>query len=146
MNSKICSKCNTKKDISHYNWRNESRGWRHSFCKECHSKYRRYHYLKNKEKYIQKALKWNRKQTEILRKYLTEYFKEHPCTDCGNDDIRVLDFDHNSNKFMGICQMVRNCYSMDAVKKEIKKCKVRCANCHRIKTFKERNFWKHKIS
>ena len=36
---------------------------------------------------------------------------------------------------MGIAQMVRNCHSLKSLEKEISKCKVRCANCHRIKTF-----------
>jgi hypothetical protein len=146
MDFRTCTKCNKEKDISCFNWRNEERGWRHSFCKECHSAYRRSHYLDNRDKYIKKALRWNKKQTNILRKFLIEYFKKNPCVDCGIDDIRVLDFDHEDDKFMGICQMVRNCYSMKAIKLEISKCKVRCANCHRIKTFQERNFWKNRIN
>ena len=56
-----------------------------------------------------------------------------------------LDFDHEDKKKMGICQMIRNCYSTGAVMREILVCKIRCANCHRIKTFKNGNYWKEKI-
>lgn len=145
MDTKFCSRCGTNKKITDYSWKNEKRGWRNSLCKPCHSDYRKEHYQSNKSKYILKAKKWNRKQTQVLRVYIYEYLENHPCVDCGVSDIRVLDFDHKDKKFMGVSQMVRNCYAMGAVKKEIDKCEVRCANCHRIKTFSEGNFWKHKM-
>ena len=92
-----------------------------------------------------KARKWNNAQTKILRQFILTYLSTHPCVDCGEIDKRVLDFDHEGKKFMGISQMVRNCYSIAAVEREIMACKVRCANCHRIKTFVRGNFWKEKL-
>ena len=145
MNYKVCSKCNKTKNLFAYNWRNESRGWRHSFCKDCHSEYRHLHYLENRNKYLVKARSWNKKQTGVLREFIVKYLKANPCVDCGNNDIRVLDFDHEGSKFMGVGQMVRNCYSIKAIEFEIAKCKIRCANCHRIKTFVRGKFWKEKI-
>jgi hypothetical protein len=103
------------------------------------------HYLKNRQKYLLKARKWNKKQTTILRGYIVDLLSKNSCVDCGENDIRVLDFDHEKGKFMGISQMVRNCYSVEAIKGEIEKCKIRCANCHRIMTFKRGNFWKEKM-
>lgn len=144
MNLKICSKCNKAKESSEYSWKNAAKGKQHSFCKECHSAYRHSHYLNNKDKYLKKAKRWNGRQTQILRKFIFEYLSAHPCVDCGNSDLRVLDFDHQGEKFMSICNMVRACYSQAMIEKEIQKCKVRCANCHRIKTFKKGNFWKDK--
>lgn len=117
---------------------------RHSFCKECHIKYRREHYLKNKEKYLGKARAWNKKQTVLLRKFIIDYLTKHACVDCGAKDIRVLDFDHEGKKKMGIAKMIRNCHSLKSIVKEISVCKVRCANCHRIKTFERGFFWKSK--
>lgn len=145
MDSKICSKCNEDKKLAEYNWRNKPRGWRHSFCKNCHSKYRASHYLNNRDKYIKKAKSWNKKQTEILRKFILNYLLTHPCVDCGEGDIRVLDFDHRANKFMIVSNMVRNCHSLSAVEEEIKKCLIRCANCHRKRTFTAGNYWKIKM-
>ena len=142
---KICSKCNQEKDLNEYNWRNEKKGWKHSFCKECHTKYRHSHYVNNKKKYLAKARKWNKGQVTILRKFIFDYLSDHFCVDCGNKDVRVLDFDHVGNKRMGIAQMMRNCHSLESVTKEISVCNVRCANCHRIKTFERGFFWKTKM-
>jgi hypothetical protein len=145
MANKVCSKCNAEKEISEFHWKNKKRGWRHGFCKDCHAAYRKVHYTKNRVKYLVKARDWNKKQTQALRKFIFEYLSSHPCVDCGKEDIRVLDFDHEKKKLMGIAQMIRNCYSILAVQREIKNCQVRCANCHRIKTFVRGKFWKEKM-
>ena len=114
-------------------------------CKSCHSLYRQQHYLKNKEKYLIKARKWNKKQGEALSKYLFNKLSHSICIDCGEKDIIVLDFDHIENKKLGISEMYKNRYSLEAVEQEIKKCVVRCANCHRRKTAVTSKFWKYKM-
>jgi hypothetical protein len=140
-----CTKCKKLQSVREYNWRNSNAGRRHSFCKKCHSNYRRNHYLLNRDKYLKKARNWNRNQTIKLRSYIADYLSSHACVDCGQRDIRVLDFDHTDQKKMGICAMIRNCHSINSIKLEISRCQVRCANCHRIKTFISRNFWKNII-
>ena len=145
MDFKVCSKCFKKWPVAQYSWKNRKKNYRHSFCKACQAAYRRAHYLKNKEKYLNKARNWNRKQTEVLRRFIVKYLKEHVCVDCGKGDIRVLDFDHESEKRMGIARMIRNCHSVRSLEQEISKCKVRCANCHRIKSATRGNYWKNKI-
>jgi len=35
-------------------------------------------------------------------------------------------------------------YSLNAINAEIDKCVIRCANCHRIKTAREKGFYRHK--
>lgn len=57
----------------------------------------------------------------------------HPCP-CGESDIRCLDFDHiRGEKDRNISRMVRDGYSLESIKREIEKCVVLCANCHRKK-------------
>ena len=102
-------------------------------CKECQSKYSKNHYRKNRKKYIKKAHIRN----EIVRKdrikFLTEYFKSHPCVDCGETNPIVLEFDHvRGIKSTEISNLIYN--NFDELQKEIEKCDVRCANCHRKKT------------
>lgn len=145
MDFKVCSKCHKDKPLSEYRWRNKSRGWRHSFCKTCHAAYRRTHYLQYKDKYVQKARRWNKAQTTALRDFILKYLSVHPCVDCGNADIRVLEFDHENDKYMNVSVMIRNCHAVESIKREIAKCKIRCANCHRIKTFTKGKFWKTRL-
>jgi hypothetical protein len=115
-------------------------------CKACHKVYRRQHYLDNREKYIKKARRWNREYVvqyrTRAREYIYAYLQSHPCVDCGETDPLVLDFDHvRGVKRESISQLVRSQATLEVIKAEIAKCDVRCANCHRRKTAKERGHW-----
>ena len=65
---------------------------------------------------------------------LVKYLLDHPCVDCGEDDICCLDFDHLRNKRFKISRMLQSGHAWKTILPEIKKCVVRCANCHRKKT------------
>jgi hypothetical protein len=69
------------------------------------------------------------------RNFITEFLKTHPCVDCGETDILVLEFDHVRGKKTGnVSAMVNSAFSLEAVRREVSKCEVRCANCHRRRT------------
>jgi hypothetical protein len=75
---------------------------------------------------------------------LIEYLLEHPCVDCNEDDILVLEFDHvRGVKRAAVGVMANAGASIESLKAEIAKCEVRCANCHRRKTIKQLN-WQSK--
>jgi hypothetical protein len=65
---------------------------------------------------------------------------EHPCVDCGENDPVVLDFDHKSDKVASISYLLGTVAGWERVEKEIEKCEVRCANCHRRKTARDRKW------
>lgn len=67
--------------------------------------------------------------------------KSSGCIDCGEKDPVVLDFDHVQEKTAGISVMLRTHCSWEEIQTEIAKCVVRCSNCHRRKTAKERNWY-----
>jgi hypothetical protein len=77
----------------------------------------------------------NDQRKEFIRKYK----ETHPCVDCGESDIRVLQFDHRdpSTKVDTINRIMSN-KGMAILKAEVEKCDVRCANCHQIKHYEER--------
>lgn len=76
---------------------------------------------------------------------MLDYLRSKRCVDCGNNDIRVLEFDHKEglDKIDNVGNMLyRNCWK--TILKEIDKCEIRCANCHRIKTVIEFDYFKNK--
>ena len=109
---------------------------RRAYQQEYHKRY----YLDNIEKYKKKAKKWNKSQRKWARDFISRVKSFSRCVDCGQSDARVLDFDHVSGEKVGnVSDMVNGSYSIEAIKEEIRKCEVRCSNCHRIKTIERRN-------
>lgn len=101
--------------------------------------YARKHYEQNKAKYIARAAAFKKKAVARNKKFLRGYAAEHGCADCGEDDWVVLEFDHVRGKKRGdLARMANQGVSIDTLKKEIAKCEVRCANCHRRVTHKRR--------
>lgn len=58
------------------------------------------------------------------------------CVDCEEDDFLLLELDHvRDSKKESLSRMLsRNEFSLQEVKEEIKKCDIRCRNCHRMQT------------
>lgn len=77
----------------------------------------------------------SRKARLKKRIYILEYLKTHPCIDCGENHLAVLDFDHvRGVKSESVTVMLSHAYSQKRIDEEIAKCEVRCANCHRKRT------------
>lgn len=81
----------------------------------------------------------------MIQNHVIKYLLEHPCVDCGEKDIVVLDFDHISEKKPTINYMLARAFSIKKIDEEIKKCEVRCANCHQRKTALQLGFYKDVI-
>jgi hypothetical protein len=98
------------------------------------------HYEANKKEYKKRAFEHRKKAKKRNRKYVEDYLKNHPCVDCGEKDIIVLEFDHvKDKKVINISKSVNSGWSIERIKQEIEKCEVRCANCHRRVTHKRRH-------
>lgn len=146
---KTCSKCKVAKEDSEFSIKRktETKTLLNSYCKPCHSVYRKEHYEKNRQKYLNKAGVWRKKYKEIVTRFFFEYFALHPCVDCGESDPVVLEFDHRDSKqkLMPVAELFNRGFPLLEIKKEVKKCDVRCANCHRRKTAIEHNWWSAEI-
>lgn len=75
----------------------------------------------------------HRNKQEYKRK-LAKIKEDSGCADCGEINPIVLDFDHLHDKKYNISRMIHDGFSWKAILKEIEKCEVVCANCHRIRT------------
>jgi hypothetical protein len=80
-----------------------------------------------------------RDRATASREVVFEYLRANPCTDCGETDISVLEFDHRDRalKELTVAELITQGYSLERVMREIAKCDVRCANCHRRRTAKQ---------
>lgn len=134
---KICTLCQSEKDIDQFNRKANSPDGKQNVCKECNRARSRKYYLENHDKHRKAVKEKNLGYKKRNRDYLFDYFSTHPCVDCGNTDIRVLEFDHlpGVDKVDGVGRLVSGAFSLDLIKTEISKCEVRCRNCHQIKTF-----------
>lgn len=134
----ICTKCGADKSEGEFNWRNKTKGTRRSHCKICTSGWDNNHYAASKTRRNNLRVRF-RERKQRNRVYVREYLLAHPCVDCPESDPTCLDFDHvREKKFRDISALVRGGYKLETLKKEIEKCDVRCANCHRKVTAKRR--------
>jgi len=110
---------------------------RSSYCKKCERNRRLHYYDRYKDKDNART-KQKRQDTQIK---LFEYLSTHPCVDCGESDIIVLEFDHRDpkSKVDNVSSMPKH-FGWNKICEEIKKCDVRCVKCHRLRHAKE-NGW-----
>ncbi|MFP8953426.1 homing endonuclease associated repeat-containing protein [Natrialbaceae archaeon A-arb3/5] len=82
-------------------------------------------------------VEWNTERTlrrrSRLRSWLNEQKRERSCSRCAVDSVACLDFHHvdETTKMMAVGRMVTFGYGTDAIRAEIEKCEILCANCHR---------------
>jgi len=140
---KTCLNCKQIKDESLFRWKNKSKGWKKANCIECDKVYdRKYHQNRPLEKKKNKLI-LSKKRIDDITEKICLLLLNKKCIDCGQSDIRALDFDHQENKTNNIGNLTSIKWSWERVQEEIEKCVVRCANCHRIKTHKERKTRKY---
>lgn len=95
----------------------------------------RRHYQKNKEKVKAKILAYKRKK----RQEWWEYKKSLSCARCGASHPAIIDFHHidkNDKTRLHVNVLVK-AGKFGAAFKEIEKCLILCANCHRIHHYEE---------
>lgn len=127
---KTCSSCGKRKNNTSFRIdRNQ--------CKNCFSLLRRKYYIKNKKR----VRETDKKRTKSISLEI-EKLKNVPCKDCENKyPTCCMDFDHIRGKkefniSTGVCQKR---FGLKKILKEINKCELVCANCHRIRTTNTRN-------
>lgn len=146
MDLKVCTKCGPPaQPRENFPLRNSARGTYHAICKNCQNTYVRAHYQTYRAAYIEKARVRNAEQTRINAKFMIEYLSSHPCVDCGESDIVVLEFDHLRDKVADVSVLARGGYSLEAIQKEIDKCEVVCANCHRRRTARQFGTYRYRL-
>lgn len=88
------------------------------------------HYKYNKQFYTDR----HKNRRKALKKWLLEdILLKSRCEVCGESDPACLDFHHidPSTKIATVSKMVHSVRKKEDILKEIQKCKILCANCHR---------------
>ncbi len=137
---KKCGTCKTEKEASAFSSNKARKDGLQSSCRVCRKNYQDNWYKNNQQLHISRVQKTKAIRLDTSREFIFQYLLEHPCTDCGECDPVVLDFDHLRDKSFDVTRMLD--MSMVKIKKEIEKCVVRCANCHRRKTAREKRFYR----
>jgi hypothetical protein len=138
---KICPRCKENKPLDEYYRKKNRRAG--SYCKPCQLEYVREHYRRTSAVYNARRYALHGTYVNRNRSYVLAHLADHPCVDCGESDVLVLDFDHvNGAKISSISRMIRDGAALARFQAEIDKCVVRCANCHRRKTAAERGSYR----
>jgi len=154
METKICFKCKIEKPLDSFgnNKITKTNKGKKSYCKKCEAEKVEQHRQKlkntNPEKFRRKqnhTIKYNIELKKRNFAFILRYLQLHgKCTDCGITDNRILEFDHVvGEKTSGVILMADKLASIQRIKEEIRKCEIRCCNCHRIKT-QEQFGWRNK--
>jgi len=138
MERKTCSTCGEEKPVTAFTFRNVRSGRRHAWCRDCSREQVRMHYQAHQAYYVRKARTRTARILVEQREWILNYLSLHPCVDCGEADPRCLDFDHIRGRKVCVISLMLGKYGWKAIEKEIAKCEVRCANCHRKRTAERR--------
>lgn len=142
---KFCGRCRTTKRSEDFGVKDRSRGWLQPWCRECEREYKAAWYARHRAEHIEHVRVQRAATKEANRARILAYLTEHPCVGCGETNLVVLDFDHLRDKRRNVTYMVSAGFPWATIEKEIVKRQVLCANCHRIKTARERGFYDQKF-
>jgi hypothetical protein len=122
-----CSRCSRARPESVFNRHPSGRQW---WCRDCFKRY--YAEQATRHRARNNALKTARVQQ--AHAFVLGHLRAHACSDCGEGDPVVLEFDHIGTKGADISTLIRRGVQLSRIEAEIARCEVVCVNCHRRRT------------
>lgn len=129
-------------------WRNWFLSLNNKFlCKSCESVLDLSEIVAAKDRFQCKTCnaKKTKDRNKTHRQFLYDYLSNNPCVDCGEDNPILLEFDHRDPSTKSFNLASGKSFAFDKILKEIDKCDVVCANCHRKRTSIQQNWYKDLI-
>ncbi len=145
---KICTKCGISKEKTDFFVKDKASGRMHAQCKACYKANRQTYYLAHYKKYrahyLQRAKERRKQLRSEFHDNMRDYLSGKACLQCGESDMRVLEFDHldPSSKKFNISQAMKLGYKWSDTLNEINKCRILCANCHKRHTSSQFGWYK----
>lgn len=133
---KTCINCTQEKELSEFSFRYKDQNIYQNTCKVCSRKNNKKHYDNNKDYYIKR----NKRSFKDISLYIEEYKSKRSCIKCGENHIACLDFHHINPENKSFTIALGKTKGIKAIKKEIEKCELLCANCHRKLHYDNKNF------
>lgn len=127
----MCSRCKSEKEISEFNRKGDKL---QPQCRLCDNASSREYYALNREKHKKIILERKKKLRGAVQILYCKWLLEHPCVDCYETNILLLEPDHLRDKSYNISNMINLCHSWESVLKELDKCEIVCKNCHALRT------------
>ena len=107
-------------------------------CRRCRVTINRLSHARHKD-----TLREYKKKIRLRNKQrVLAYLLRHPCAHCGEPDPVVLEFAHRGKKKADIASMIWTETCWKVIAREMRRCKVLCANCHRRETARERGWFR----
>lgn len=140
MEQKRCSTCKAVKPVDDFAVSRRARDGRQSRCRSCWRDW----YAAHREEHIALVEQRRAQVRADHQQRLVEHLIDHPCVDCAEADLRVLDFDHDdpAAKVADVARLISMNIAWERIAAEIDKCAVRCANCHRRRTAVQLGYWR----
>ena len=135
LNMKQCQECKQTKEYAEFAGNKSKKDGYSDKCRSCKSIYNKKYYEKTKD--IHNPARYERRKNagKEVRDFIIAYKDNKECLDCGvSYRYWQLDFDHLRDKDFTIGRDARD-KSLDTIMKEIEKCDLVCANCHRTRSF-----------
>lgn len=134
--------CGRVKPVAEYATNRAKSDGLQTTCRACKRKYNAAYYLRTKHRHNPGRAARRREAVRFVKARLAGYLRAHPCVDCGERDIVVLQFDHQRDKVMEIHAMVSAGLAWRRIAEEIEKCEVVCANDHHRRTARPQGWCK----
>jgi len=134
---KRCCTCKQIKPLPEYNLLQRAKDGRQYSCRDCN---KAYHY-DHRERHMRQIRARTERVRQEARAFIVDFLRTHPCVDCGESDIVVLEFDHLRDKRANVSYLIQSA-EIQRIKDEIEKCEVVCANCHRRRTSRRAGWYR----
>ena len=122
-----CGRCHAELPLSAFNRAGDGR---QHWCRDCFSDY----FRERGDRHREQSRAARRRRRDVARDFIREYLATHPCVDCGEDDLLVLEFDHHRGEKTAEIARLLGDARLARVREEIERCEVVCVNCHRRRT------------
>ena len=110
---------------------NRSGDGRQHWCRDCFRAY----FRDRGDRHREQSRASRSKRQGAGRAFVRAHLDAHPCVDCGEDDLAVLEFDHpRGDKQADVARLLMTGARLSRIESEVARCDVVCVNCHRRRT------------